>query len=44
MRTLSLSTIVLGLCMPLANAVAGDVDYSKIDYTKFAQTERNQLA
>ena len=44
MRTFSLSTIVLGLCMPLANAVAGDVDYSKIDYTKFAQTERNQLA
>jgi hypothetical protein len=36
----ALSTIVLGLCIPLAHAVAGDVDYSKIDYGKFAQAER----
>jgi hypothetical protein len=40
----ALATIVLGLCMPLASAVAGDVDLSKIDYGKFAQAERKQLA
>jgi hypothetical protein len=40
----ALATIVLGLCMPLASAVGGDVDLSKIDYGKFAQAERKQLA
>jgi hypothetical protein len=39
----ALATIVLGLCMPLASAVAGDVDYSKIEYGNFAQAERKQL-
>jgi hypothetical protein len=41
MRTLL--KIVL-LCIPLANAMADDIDYSKIDYGKFARAERKRLA
>jgi hypothetical protein len=40
----ALSIILFVLFAPLASALAGDVDYSKIDYNKFARAERRQLA
>jgi hypothetical protein len=40
----ALSIIILVLFAPLARAIAGDIDYSKIDYGKFAHAERVQLA
>jgi hypothetical protein len=39
----ALFIFLLVLLMPSGNAMAGDVDYSKIDYTKFARAERMQL-